>query len=80
MCRPEACTTICGAAILAAERKQASGLPYYGHGLPHGTHQGAKSDQLHAIQQQVGHASSLTTDIYAKLAPEEVREAYDRVG
>lgn len=36
--------------------------------------------RLHAIQQQVGHASSLTTDIYAKLAPEEVREAYERAG
>ncbi|MBI3962464.1 MAG: site-specific integrase, partial [Deinococcus sp.] len=39
-----------------------------------------RGGRLYAIQQQVGHASSLTTDIYAKLAPEEVREAYDRAG
>ncbi|MFH1721044.1 MAG: tyrosine-type recombinase/integrase [Candidatus Altiarchaeota archaeon] len=31
-----------------------------------------------AVQQQVGHKRLTTTQIYSKLAPEQIREAYDR--
>ncbi|GAI13303.1 unnamed protein product, partial [marine sediment metagenome] len=33
-----------------------------------------------AVQKQVGHKRLTTTQIYSDLAPEQVKEAYDKVG
>jgi len=33
-----------------------------------------------AVQKQVGHKGLTTTQIYSDLAPEQVKEAYDKVG